>query len=75
MNYQENCKHLKACRRLAKMFNIKNRGCNECCTAYEPKIDIEQTINDIEDSMYDIQEGGYIGDHMPYIARRLRGLK
>jgi hypothetical protein len=35
MEYQENCIHLKACRRLCKIFNKRGRGCNENCTAYE----------------------------------------
>lgn len=36
--YMEDCVHLKACRRLVKIFKTKEcRGCNENCTAYEPE--------------------------------------
>ena len=33
-NYMKDCIHIKACRRLCKIANIKNRGCNDRCTAY-----------------------------------------
>ena len=32
--YQEDCIHLKACRRLCKIHKINKRGCNENCHAY-----------------------------------------
>lgn len=35
--YMTECIHLKACRRLCKMKNIHNRGCNVNCSAFEIK--------------------------------------
>lgn len=32
--YKDDCIHLKACRRLCKMYDIKQRSCNENCSAY-----------------------------------------
>lgn len=34
-NGMMDCIHLRACRRLCKLFNIKNRGCNIDCSAYK----------------------------------------
>ena len=33
-DFKEDCVHLHACRRLCKMHDIRNRGCNDSCTAY-----------------------------------------
>lgn len=33
-NYNDDCIHLHACRRLCAMHNINSRGCNDNCTAY-----------------------------------------
>ena len=45
-NYMEDCIHLRACRRLQKIFEGKfygarvSRQCNEDCTAYQDYCDV-----------------------------------
>lgn len=45
-NYNDDCIHLHACRRLCAMYNINSRGCNDSCTAYVSKNDDTENKTD-----------------------------
>ena len=77
IEYQEDCIHLKACRRLSKRLRAKGitigRGCNESCTAYETleeaiknSDEVYYTYAEVEEVKYgacmDGQRGYYPGD-------------
>ena len=63
----EDCIHLKACRRLCKLFKMKNgetfsRGCNkDTCSAYETKEGFaeDNEYTTVEDVLYDVRQGYY----------------
>ncbi len=66
MEFKDDCIHLKACRRLCKMHNLRNRGCNENCTAYESESDyIEKDVAiDISRQALRDMEYGYSYDDL-----------
>ena len=63
-NYNDDCIHLHACRRLCSMHNINSRGCNDSCTAYISKND------DIENKKSDD-----FNSYEEYIINELKNFK
>lgn len=62
-DWASDCIHLKACRRLSKIGNMRNRGCNDTCTAYTPNscdsyVTVDEAVRYARNGVQRIQ-GGY----------------